>query len=46
MRNKERDRLKTQKLKKMGWTVITVWECQINKRLDATVQRILKSLER
>ncbi len=46
MRNKERDRLKTQKLRKMGWTVITVWECQINKRLDATVQRILKSFER
>ena len=29
--NKERDRLKVQKLRKLGWKVFVVWECQIKK---------------
>lgn len=30
-KNIERDQRKVKELKKLGWTVITVWECQIKK---------------
>ena len=30
-RNKERDKQNQKELEKMGWNVITVWECQLKK---------------
>lgn len=30
-RNKERDESNQKELEKMGWTVITVWECELKK---------------
>lgn len=39
-RNKERDALKVRRLKKIGWKALTVWECQVRKRVDKTVERI------
>lgn len=37
--NKERDRRKTRELRKLGWTVLTAWECYLKKR-----PRLLESL--
>lgn len=42
-RNVERDRSVIQCLKGLGWTVLTIWECQINKDLDKQVEKV-KSL--
>lgn len=42
-RNVERDKLKTERLKELGWTVITIWECQIKKDLEYQVTNV-KSL--
>lgn len=40
--NKRRDRRASRKLRKLGWSVIRVWECQIGK--EATISRIAKML--
>jgi len=40
IRNKKRDTLKKEALKTLGWQVLTIWECQIKKRLDKTALRI------
>lgn len=32
-RNKERDEENINKLKILGWKVITIWECQLNKKI-------------
>lgn len=42
-RNRERDRLVTETLKKEGWTVIRVWEHEIEDDLDAVVDSLLGS---
>ena len=43
--NKRRDRLDALQLLSMGWKVLTVWECEINKRnMNALVDRIIESL--
>lgn len=44
-RNVERDRRKTEELKSQGWTVITVWECEIEKDLPDVVIRLKKAIE-
>lgn len=43
-RNVERDRRKTCELESMGWTVITVWECELRKDPGAVVTRITRNL--
>ena len=43
--NVERDRLVRKELRKMGWKVIVVWECELkNEKKDKTINRILKEL--
>jgi len=42
IRNKKRDRLKKNRLERMGWKVIVVWECEIKKELIKTVDKIKK----
>lgn len=44
--NQSRDKVNIQKLKELGWNVITVWECEIrhgdaNQRLQQLVKEIL-----
>ena len=44
-RNVERDRRKTEELESLGWTVITVWECEIKKDLPTVVLRLIEVIE-
>lgn len=43
-KNVERDRRKSIELNEMGWTVITVWECQIKKDVNSVVDTIVQVL--
>ena len=43
-KNIERDQLKNQELKELGWTVLTIWECEIKKELDMQVEKIKQLL--
>ena len=41
-RNVERDRRAVEELTAMGWTVITVWECELKKdKIDATMEQVI-----
>ena len=42
--NKARDKKKSVALRKSGWMVITVWECQLRKIPEATIARIKRKL--
>lgn len=42
--NVEKDRKNRDKLEEMGWKVITVWECEIEKDINAVTQRIIREL--
>ena len=33
-KNKKRDKINDRKIKKLGWKLIVMWECKINKKLD------------
>lgn len=44
--NQKRDRAKVASLRRMGWSVITVWQCQIEKDRDAVVRRVVALLEK
>ena len=50
-RNRHRDEVTTAHLEALGWTVITVWECelrnssQLNARLDALADEIIRAGE-
>ena len=50
-RNRHRDEVTTAHLEALGWTVITVWECELRKneglnaRLDALADEIIKAGE-
>lgn len=39
-RNVERDRLKTQRLRDLGWKVIVIWECEIKKDILLQVKKV------
>ena len=43
-KNVERDERKTSELEDMGWTVYTVWECQIKKDTKAALEEVLNAL--
>jgi len=38
-RNRERDAENIQRLKELGWEIMVIWECEINK-VDQLKQRI------
>lgn len=38
--NKERDRITKKELRKMGWKVVVVWECQLKKSPEKQIERI------
>lgn len=43
--NQERDIRKTRELEDAGWTVITVWECELRDSEPAVLDRIVQHLE-
>ena len=43
-RNVARDTKKKSDLKRLGWKVISVWECDLRSRLEATVSKIARSI--
>ena len=43
--NVNKDRQNKQLLEEMGWKVITVWECEIEKDLDSVTERIIRELK-
>lgn len=45
LRNKKRDAEKIGQLKKLGWKVITVWECQLkHNNFETTMERLLSNI--
>lgn len=42
--NVERDKRKLNELKKLGWKVIVIWECQIKKNVSRCILRIQEKL--
>lgn len=43
-RNVARDKRKKADLKHLGWTILTIWECDLKTRPSQTLARILKFL--
>ena len=44
-RNVERDRAAIAALTQMGWTPITIWECELKKdRIDATMEKVIEQV--
>jgi DNA mismatch endonuclease (patch repair protein) len=43
-RNVERDRDNVERLKRLGWRVITIWECDVLKLREASIKALLKVL--
>jgi DNA mismatch endonuclease (patch repair protein) len=44
--NMQRDRIVEKALRQRGWRVVVVWQCQIERNLDRTVSRVVKTLKR
>ncbi len=44
--NAERDARKRRQLESLGWTVMEIWECQIERDADACARRVALRLER
>jgi len=42
--NVERDKLHYQELQKMGWKVLVIWECEVEKQLDMVKLKIMDFL--
>lgn len=43
-KNIERDKTKSSELRKMGWKVVTIWECQIKNDIQTCVKIIKKTI--
>ena len=43
-RNVERDKLHYDELQKMGWKVLVIWECEIEKQLNTVKEKIMDFL--
>jgi len=43
-KNVKNDRAHQTRLEEDGWNVITLWECEITKRFDETMTRVIKEL--
>lgn len=44
LRNTENDKKHVQELTSLGWKVITIWECEIKKSFDETMNRVIDEL--
>ena len=46
-RNTERDARALAELEELGWTAITIWECELKRdRIDATMERVIKTVRK
>lgn len=43
-KNKLRDKKNSESLSRMGWTVITIWECQLKKNFTEQIQKIITKI--
>jgi len=43
-RNIENDIRHSKELSEMGWNVITIWECELKKSFDDTMDRVIENL--
>ncbi len=43
--NKNRDKINKKKLKKMGWSYLVLWECEINKNISKIQNKCLSFLQ-
>ena len=44
-RNVENDRIHREQLESSGWRVITLWECDITKRFEDTMETVVSNLK-
>lgn len=44
-RNVENDRIHREQLESSGWRVITLWECDITKRFEETMEQVVSRLD-
>ena len=44
-RNVENDRIHREQLESSGWRVITLWECNITKRFEETMEQVVSNLK-
>jgi DNA mismatch endonuclease (patch repair protein) len=44
-RNRERDSRKTAELERLGWTVLTVWECQLREEPTRVLRELVQVLD-
>ncbi|MDE7295091.1 MAG: DNA mismatch endonuclease Vsr [Oscillospiraceae bacterium] len=46
MRNKKRDQDNINKLEKMGWNVIVIWECELSKELlNSKMEQVISQIQ-
>lgn len=45
-KNVENDKKHQEELECLGWSVLTLWECDINKRFDETMESVISFLQR
>ena len=43
-RNVKNDTLHVEQIKDMGWNPIVIWECEINKNFDATMDKLIETI--
>lgn len=41
-----RDRSNTRRLRRLGWSVLRIWESDLKRRPDASIVRVIRALER
>jgi len=44
LKNVERDKKYRKEIKKLGWKIITIWECNINKEIEKNILMLKKLL--
>lgn len=44
-RNTENDAKHFEELTKLSWRVIVIWECEVNKKFDETMEALIKALK-
>ncbi len=44
-KNSERDKRKIKELEKLGWNIITIWECNIKKHIEKQLRKIKRIYE-
>lgn len=45
-KNIERDKNHQSSCKNLGWKVLIIWECEIEKKLDGVIQKIKKTIKK